>query len=391
MNVGQTHRFQYLLRTYYNEPLKYILVRRLRLPLPLIGFLFAFMYFGVLLILHEVTGHASPSTLEDVLRVPSASSYYYPNVVAIVYDLIGNPLLLLMLIFFGLYIPQQIEQLEQSKLIQPISSSPKLIHRLVNRGASSRLLAQILLIFPLVVAAGATALGVILWPPTDTPGNYAVFLSFLGHYGQIAVFVQLTLLLLILNSYTLTPGLHLRHPDGCSGLAPFGRLGLVAYLYLFVLALKGAIGTIAGGTPLQQLIEQTVKSSAWIYSWVFFPIACFFIFDQLLYKPHCALRDLQRRYLLKAGTEWNRYHQRLSTSIIRSVEESQDLLSDRLELQFDDDLKLLEIWDKLNQDVGHMNIWPIPLRTLRVIAFFANPLIPILLPFIVETITNIIP
>ncbi|MBN2305168.1 MAG: hypothetical protein JXQ72_11855 [Anaerolineae bacterium] len=387
---NQIHRFQCFLQIYHNEPLGYILVRRLRLPLAVIGFGFIFLYFGILLILHHLAGHASPATLEDVLRIPPASHYYYPNLNAIVYDIIGNPLLLLLLIFFGQYVPKQIRRLEQSNLIQPGSSPSRPIRWLINHEAGKRWLVGICLVVTLGVAVITTVIGVVMSPPANTPDYYVVFLSFLGHYGQITIFVQLIILLIILNDYKLTPRLHLRHPDGCSGLAPFGQVGLVVYLYLFILALQAAIGTIAGGTPLQRLTEQTINASAWIFLSIFFSTGFFLVFHEFLYKPRRALKTLQQQYLLKAGDEWTRYHQRLSASIIDSVEESASLLSGRSEFQFDDDLKLLEIWDKLNRDVEHINTWPISRRTIRSLAFFANPLFPVLLPFIAEAISNII-
>ena len=77
---------QTYLKTYRKEPLGWVLVDLLHLSPPAVGVIFAFLYFGILLILHNIAGHPLPDEFGDVFRHPSGR-YYYPNLIAVAYDL----------------------------------------------------------------------------------------------------------------------------------------------------------------------------------------------------------------------------------------------------------------------------------------------------------------
>jgi hypothetical protein len=45
---------------------------------------------------------------------------------------------------------------------------------------------------------------------------------------------------------------------------------------------------------------------------------------------------------------------------------------------------MLEIWAKLDKYVADMHTWPISNYTLRMLAIFVNPFVPILIPIVVD-------
>jgi len=223
-------------------------------------------------------------------------------------------------------------------------------------------------------------------------GTYAVFLSMLGRYGILVAFIQFAYVFIILSNYTFDFRLHLNHPDQCSGLRPFGNTALPAYWYTFALAMMLAVGTLASGTYFDLAIRNLTGSSfALLYLWVLFPIAVIAIFNQLLYKPHCALQRLQGQYLRRSSASWTRYHQQIASAIYGAVESSESPLLSTIDFDLSDDLELLESWEKIDKYIANMHTWPIPKRTLRAIAISANPLIPVLLPVVADVIRRVLP
>ena len=101
-------RLQKLLRVYQVEPVGYILVDRLRLPLPIISGLFIVLFFGIHFVLNGIAGIPRPPTFADALRPPGL---YYPHLIGLTYDLLGYPLLLTLLIFIRHYIPTQLTRI----------------------------------------------------------------------------------------------------------------------------------------------------------------------------------------------------------------------------------------------------------------------------------------
>lgn len=214
----------------------------------------------------------------------------------------------------------------------------------------------------------------------------------LGRYGILVAFIQFAYIFIILSNYTFDFRLHLNHPDQCSGLRPFGNMALPAYWYTFALAMMLAVGTFTSGTYFDLVIRNLTGSSfALLYLWVLFPIAVIAIFNQLLYKPHCALQRLQGQYLRRSSASWTRYHQQIASAIYGAVESSESPLLSTIDFDLSDDLELLESWEKIDKYIANMHTWPIPKRTLRAIAISANPLIPVLLPVVADVIRRVLP
>ena len=393
MELGKenpSHGLQQFLRVYQIEPIGQLSSGWLRLPLPVVWFLFAVLYFGVLFILHRLVGTPRPTNFGDIFRHPS-TFFYYPNLIAIAYDFMGNPLLLVLLVFFRSHIPTQFVRLEQSGFISEKSATSrvnKLLHFLGTNSQAQTLMAVIL---PLLIALLGLIVDVMVYLPQGAPSQYAVFLSLLGRYARVAALVQFVYVFIIIANYKLDFKFHFNHPDECSGLAPFGKLATSGYAYLFVHAMIEAIGTTAGGTAFERALRSITGSFTLVYLWILFPIAAIFIFSQLIRRPHCVLRKLQEQYLWNASTAWTSHHQQLTSSIARAVEQSKTPLAARANYHFADDLELLEVWAKLNKYVEDMHTWPIPKRTFRIIAVLGNPLIPVLLPIVVDAVRNFLP
>jgi hypothetical protein len=385
--TGEIHQY---LRIYEIEPLGWVLADWLHLPIPVIGGVFAFLYFGVLLVLHNIAGHPLPTNLRELFHHPS-THYYYPNLIGIGFDLIGNPLFFVFLAILKHYIPRQFVKLEQDGLIKE-RRSLSCLARFVRFSARNRR-AQIIamIVIPVVVSSSSAVLSIWVLQPADTPGKYAIFLSLLGTYAKSVVVVQLVYIFLILSNYSLDMKLNLAHPDHCSGLAPFGNLAMAVYAFLFFLAMFQAIGTSAGGGALEKTVINISGSVAYLYLWFLFPLAILYVLDQLLYTPHRAMRDLQRRYLETSSRSWTSYHQNILASLLRVIEVSEDPLIGKTNLSFGDDLELLETWARLDKYVTEMHTWPISKSTFRTIAILVNPLVPILLPGIVSFIRFLFP
>jgi hypothetical protein len=348
------------------------------------------LYFGVLLVLHSIAGTPRPTDIGDLFPHPS-TFFYYPNFIAITYDLVGNPLLLALLIFFRSYLFNQFVQLEQSGLIGEKPTTSRINRLLYLLGTNSRVQTLVAVVLPLLVAALGLVVDVIVYSPQGAPSQYSVFLSLLGRYARMAALIQFIYVFVILGNYKFDFRLHFNHPDKCSGLAPFGKLAIAGYIYLFVHAMMQAIGTAAGGTAFERALRSITGSFALVYLWILFPIAAIFIFSQLIHRPHRVLRKLQEQYLGNASTDWTNYHQQLTSRIAGAVEHSKMPSDDRDDRRFGNDIELLEVWAKLNKYVEDMHTWPIPKRRLGAIAVLGNPLIPILLPIVVDVVRDLLP
>jgi hypothetical protein len=91
---------QQFLQVYRIEPMWHVLSGRLRLPLPVLWFIFAFLNFGVRMIMHGAVGTPRPTNFADVFRLP-INFYYYPNLIAISSDLISIPLMVALLGYYS--------------------------------------------------------------------------------------------------------------------------------------------------------------------------------------------------------------------------------------------------------------------------------------------------
>jgi len=380
------HQF---LRIYQIEPVGYVLFNRLRLPMLIIGGLFAFLFFGILFVLHSIIGTPRPPAFPDVFRQP-ATPYYYPNLIGITYDLVGYPFLLTLLVFIREYIPRQFIQLEREGLIKERPARSRFLRLLRFLGSDHRVQAIAVIVAPLSVALLAFFVGMQVTPPIAAPGMYAMFLSTLGRYVILVLFIQLAYILVILSNYAFNFQLQINHPDQCSGLRPFGNLAISSYSYLFALAMMLSVGTFASGTYFDRAIRTITGSAALAYLWILFPLALIVIFDQLVYRPHRVLRQLQDQYLSRSSASWTSYHQRISSEILRSVESSGAPLLDKKDRRVKDDLEILEVWAKLDNYVADMHTWPIPKHALRVITVLVNPLIPILLPVVADVVRSLL-
>lgn len=381
---------QRILQIYQIEPIGYILLGRLHVSLSLIWSFFVLLCFGVLLILHGAVGTPKPATSGDIFKLPS-TFYYYPNLIAITYDLIGIPLFLTMLVLSRDYIPKQFKTLRKNSLIVEKTPKSKISKILLSSSSNSVLQLLVIAIFPFLIATIGLLADILVFSPQDTPALYSTFLSFLGRYARSSIFVQIIYIFVVLSNYKLNPRIYIGHPDGCSGLSPLGKLAILAYIYLFTNAMMQAIGAIAGGGGLVRAIGSTIGSSSLIYLWLLFPLALIIVFSQLIYKPHDALLEYQRQYLYNISINQTDYHHQVLSSIETAVKQSKTSLADKTSYHFNDDLELLEAWTKLNRSIEEVHTWPIPKRTFQFIAVLANPLIPILLPIIVDVVKNFLP
>ena len=388
--LDSSHAMGHYILVYRIEPMGHVLLGWLRLPLTVIWFLFVFLNFGIRLIMHSIVGTPRPASFRDIFRAPS-TFYYYPNLIAITFDLIGIPLIITMLVFFRDYIPEQLTRLEQSGLINEKPTTTKMTRTLHALSTNNRIQFIAIAIIPFLVAILGLFVDIWLFSPQDAPAIYALFQSLFGRYARMAIVAQIIYVFLILSNYRFDFRLHFFHPDECSGLAPFGSLAIAGYAYLFIHAMMQAIGTVAGGTGFERVLTSATGSVALIYLWLIFPIALSFIFSNLIYKPHRILQKTQSQYLWNTSTAWTKYHQQLTSSITRAVDRSEKPFADKSNFNFSDDLELLEIWSKLNKYVEDMHTWPIPKRTFQTIAILANPLIPLLLPVVVDVVRNLFP
>ena len=384
--IAPSPRMKEYLRVYDVEPVGRLLVDRLRLPVPLIWLLFAFLFFGVLLIIHSCIGTAYPPAFVDLFRHPPDAGYYYPNLEAFAFDLVGNPSYYLMLVLFRTWIPAQLVYLEAQGLVRERQIKAEAVRRLHSMSRDRRVQVIVAGLFPLAVSVALLPVDLLVESPVTAPDCYCVFLSFVARYAGVAVLVQLGYVFLILNRYDYAFRLHLNHPDKCGGLLPFGRLALAAYAYLFVFAMMQAAGT----TSLERFLGRGEGIGGLAYIWIVFPLALIFVFGFLMYRPHRAMRRLQMNYLVRATAAWTDYHQRISTSIDAEVTRSAVLLSEDTGTQIRDDVALLEMWAKLTKDVQDMHTWPISKSAIRLMLVFVNPLWPMLLPLVIAWVKGLL-
>jgi hypothetical protein len=378
-----TSELKQYLGLYKREWIGQVLVDHLHLPLPVIGGLFSFLYFGVLLALHSTTGHPLPINLSQLFSLPT-DSFYYPNLIGIAYDLIGNPLIFVLLVSMRDYIPRQFFQLEKDGLIHRTSSNSrfkKFVEKVSNKPTFQFI---VITLIPLLFSSIFAVIDIVIYRPTDIPAQYAVILSWLGRYAGLAILIQITYLFLVMNNYALNVKLNLSHPDHCSGLAPFGNLAIIIYEVFFIWAMIEAVGISAGGSAWQRAITSISGPFTLIYLWILFPLAVLYVFDQLVYRPHRAMCELQENYLGSSSHAWSNYHQNIKSEIMTAVNTSQIPLTSKSQHQYSDDLEMLEIWEKLDKYVADMHTWPISNYTLRMLAIFVNPFVPILIPIIVD-------
>ncbi len=361
----------------------------LRLSKPVIASFFILVYFGVLLTLHNVTGHLPPSTFKELFSHPT-DHFYYPNLIGIAYDLVGNPLFFVFLAVIRYYIPRQFLQLDLDGLIKEkdnLSPLERIVHFI---SLNNRVQVIVGVIFPFIASLFLAFQSVQIFQPVDIPAKYAIFLSFLGSYAILVILVQLAYIFLILRNYSFNVKINLSHPDNCSGLAPFGNLAIIIYAFLFFWAMFQAIGTSAGGSALQKAITTTTGSITLIYLWLLFPLASIYIFDRLVYQPHIALFELRRQYLETFSRIWTERHQQIRSKLRTTIEFSKSPRSKKGNHDFNSELEILQTWVKLDQYVIDMHTWPISKSTFQILGTFANPLIPILLPAIIGLVKSLL-
>jgi hypothetical protein len=382
-----TDELKQYLGVYKRERIGWLLADRLHLPLPIIGGIFSFLYFGVLLALHNTAGHPLPTNLSEVFSLPKVS-YYYPNLIGMMYDLIGNPLYFVLLVSMRDYIPRQFVQLERDGLIHKTCShshSRGFVEKILR---NSRFQVVTITIIPLLFTSIFAVIDILVYRPTDIPWQYSIFLSWLGRYAGLAIFIQIAYILLIINSYTLNVKLNLSHPDHCSGLAPFGNLAIMIYAAFFIWAMIEAIGIAAGGSAWEKAITDISGQFALIYLWILFPLAVLYIFDRLVYRPHHAMHELQKNYLETSSQAWSNYHQNVKSEIMTAAKMSQKAIVRKSHHQYADNMELLKTWAKLDKYVADIHTWPISSHTLRLLAIFVNPFVPILIPAAVDIIIS---
>jgi len=383
---GQLEQY---LGLYRRDWIGWLLSERMHLSLPVIGGLVSFLYFGVLLALHEIGGDPAPNNLIELFSLPE-DFYYYPNLIGVAYDLIANPMVIVLLVFMRDYIPRQFVQLQRdgSLHVKPMHSHT---YRYIEKTLRNPYL-QIFVVtaLPILISSFITVIDIDVYQPSNASSQYSLLLSWLGRYASLSILAQIVCTVLIVNSHAIGARLNPANPDQCSGLAPFGNLALVMYSAFFVWAMMEAVNLAAGGSALDKAITVVSGQYALIYLWILFPFIAFYIFAQLIYRPHRSLRGLQMEYLETSGQTWATYREKIKSELVTIANSSQIPLASELHKQYTGDIELLEAWAKLDRYVTDLHTWPIPSHTLRLLAIFVNPLVPILLPVVVELVVSIV-
>jgi hypothetical protein len=328
-----------------------------------------------LLALHSISGTQLPAKLGDVFQYPS-QRFYYPNILGVAYDIIGNPIQFALLVFFSNYVPAQFMMLEKEHVLQ-LKPVPANIYLWLCQNRFAQIVMGI--IVPLSIAIWGVVVDMESFGSTGgLPGIYGVFLSFLGRYVRTAIIIQLLYVFLILNLFYITPKFSLNHPDGCSGFSPFGNLGFAIYIFLFIFALTEAVVT-----AIALANNNSASFTAFVYLWILFPVITAFVFDGLIYKPHAVLRTARDNLLLESSRDWNGFYQKVISGLGKFSTENKEQAK-----QLDENIKILEHWRKLDLYTNDMHVWPISKQRLQFISTLGSPFIPILLPAIVESLKS---
>jgi hypothetical protein len=335
---------------YYSEPLGLILRDKLKLSPAFIWVLGILVYFGGLLLCHQWVGTPAPADMQALLSLPT-TSFYYPNLGSVLYDLVGNPLFLFMLVHYREYIPRQIQTLEKQGYIEYISEGKKRWYQSLLTRRWVQIAVGVLL--PFAVAVTGIFVDAYVYDLLEPYDIYVVFLSFLGRYARVAVGIQIIYIFIILQRYQYRFRFQLFHPDQCGGLSSFGNLALAGYLYIFLFAImQSLLGATAFESALTRMGAGTI-----LYLWIFFPLLLILLLNGLILKPKNEMQRLRDQYLSNASKVYTHYHQRLSAK----VEEKMDNL-DAFEAKKHSDhlpesqITVLETYEKLNQKVLDLNI-----------------------------------
>lgn len=366
---------QYL-RAYEVEPLGKLLVDRLHLPAPVIGAIFAILYFGVLSILHGIAGTRSPSSFRELFQHPS-TVFYYPNLLGITFDLAGNPLAFAFLGFIRHFVPSQFGVLAQDNVLVKHdlrSSTARRLHKIAS-GKGFQLAAVVLLPAFLGVWYGIQ-FGVYR-QPAHLADQYAVLLGMLAVYAVWTVIVQLAYIFVILHAYSLNLQLKPICGDLGSMLRPLGNMAVAIYAFLFLWAmLRSVILSVEGG-PFAANPRNISALLSFLYLWLVFPASILVVFEQLVYRPHRLLANIRRQYLQESSAAWMTWHRQIHGELLDLARTGKQAWQSG---NFDDKIKLLEDWAKLDSYIAEMNTWPLPRSAFRAIAFFVNPLVPLFIP-----------
>ena len=384
--VKKSDNLDRYLGIYSRELLGWVFKGRLQLPLSVTAGFFISLYFGVLLILHLKIGSPFPPSIAELFSVQT-NIFYYPNLIGIAYDLIGNPMLLVLLVFFRDYVPHQFNELKKNGVLQE-KVSQTLSARLL--GVALNSYAQIFLIniLPIILSLTLAVFDMQFYQPEGAPSKYGIFLSALGRYVVLVFIIEIAYIFLILKNYSIKISLQLKHPDNCSGTSPFGNLAIATYFVFFIWAMMEAIGISVGGSALLRSMSETSKITTVAFLWILFPLISLFVFEQLIYSPHCLLQSIQTEYLEKSRKSWAGLHKDIKSSLSDAIKKSGTPSSKKSSSTLSDSMHNLETWDKLDQYVIDMHTWPISKTTIRTIALFINPLLPLLFPVVVDYIVS---
>jgi hypothetical protein len=373
------------------EPLSGLLRDRLHLSPLVVGALAVLAYLGVLTLLHTLAGTPRPTTLAQALSPPAKGrGYYYPNLDSVVFDLVGNPLLLFLLVAFRDYLPAQFRQLERNGVIVRRPVSPwvaKLVRlEISGRRRGFRAVYLGLLGAALVVAFFSPAPGQL----DGALRAWTFFLVALGAYTRLAVLLQVSYVLLIWRGYSLELAhLNLLHADRCGGVAPLGNLAIAAYSFLFALATLQGVDLFAGQALLKGVLGGDLGSALGLALWLLFVVALLLVFERLVYRPHRAMEQYQAERLSGSGQAWSDYHRHLGTRLAASLAQRPGTAEGTPGRDLQEDLELLAGWYRLNQYIADLHTWPIPRPTLRLLAVLVNPLIPLLVPVLVRVLQQL--
>ena len=379
------HLGEYL-RFFKMEPLGKLLADYLKLSITSVGVIFVLLYFGVLLILHARLNHPFPQDVNQLFSF-SATRSYYPDIVGIFLDLIGSPLIFVFLVAFRRYIPHQFTRLVKNNLIEPKfeSNRKKTVNSLLRNRKIQIILTALPILFTLILIPADPR----LYSQRNIVIDYEIFLTHIARYAVVALFLEILYVFIIFQYYAISPRLNPLHPDNCNGLSPQGNIAIMIYSILFLEAMIQAIGTLEGGGIFQQLLISTFGNISLIYLWLFFPLFSIFVFVKLVYNPKKQVQNLQQEYLTDSSESWTDYFLKTRTNIISHVETPPVQAGKNLNHDFSKDVEILEIWQKLDKYIVEMNVWPIPRNTTKRIAILINPIIPILIPIMIEFLKQI--
>jgi len=321
---------------------------------------FVLVYFAIPFFLHAAMKTPRPVTIAQTLE----PARYYPNAFAVTYDLIGTPVLLLLLTLLPSFIERQCRKLGEDGVVASVPARSRAIRLLLRPWLQVTLIGVV----PLLWGVAGLVQDVRNYPQEDVVAYYKLALAVLSRYARASGVIQVALVLIAVRRLVIAPRVVSQHPDGCSGLAPFGNLALATYAVLFVNTLMVAVGVAVGGVSLVDTMGLS-RTVAQAIVWLAFPFVALYIFESLILRPHIALQWFLRDQVSAAAVAWQIQQKDLTDRLAGGAGKA-------------DDFGRLKSWAELNETVAATHTWPVSRGLLRNVAVLVSPIIPPLVTII---------